>query len=80
MERIVFAAFKLKDRDFAGGSVVKNPPANAGDIHEFSAWSRKIPHVAEQRCPSTTTTEAHALESTTRKAAPVSSPQTATRE
>ena len=58
MERIVFAAFKLKDRDFAGGSVVKNPPANAGDIHEFSAWSRKIPHVAEQLSPCATATEA----------------------
>ena len=27
---------------FAGGSVVKNPPANAGD--RFHPWSGKIPH------------------------------------
>ena len=51
MERIVFAAFKVKDRDFPGGPVVKDPPASAGDIHEFSAWSRKIPHEAEQLSP-----------------------------
>ena len=43
-------------------------------------WSRKIPHAAEQLSPSTITTEAHALGSATRKATPVSSPQTSTRE
>ena len=29
-------------RDFPGGSVVKNPPANAGG-HGFSPWAGKIP-------------------------------------
>ena len=24
--------FKISDRDFSGGTVVKNPPANAGDM------------------------------------------------
>ena len=32
-------------RDFPGGVVVKNPPANAGD--RFFLWSRKIPHAVE---------------------------------
>ena len=29
-------------RGFPDGSVVKNPPANAGDMDEFNLWSRKI--------------------------------------
>ena len=48
---------KHKPRDFSGGPVVKNLPANAG----FNAWSRKTPHAAEQLSPQTTTTEAHSL-------------------
>ena len=28
---------------FPGGSVVKNPPANAGDAGDFDPWIRKIP-------------------------------------
>ena len=30
---------------FSGGSVVKNPPANAGDVkrHGFDPWAWKIP-------------------------------------
>ena len=43
-------------RDFPGGTVVRNPPANAGG-HGFEPWSRKIPHAAEQLSPCTTTTE-----------------------
>ena len=27
----VLSTYKLKKRDFPGGAVVKNPPANAGD-------------------------------------------------
>jgi len=49
--------FNLKSQalGFPGGSVVKNPPANAGD--SFNPWSRKIPHAIEQISPCTTTTE-----------------------
>ena len=43
-------------RDFPGGSVVKNPPANAGDTG-LIPWSRKIPHATQQLSPCTTTTE-----------------------
>ena len=44
-------------RGFPDGSVVKNPPANAGDMDEFNLWSRKIPHTAEQLSPGATTVE-----------------------
>ena len=30
-----------------GGTVVKNPPANAGNREGFKPWSGKIPHAAE---------------------------------
>ena len=43
-------------RDFPGGAVVKNLPANAGD-NGFEPWSRKIPHATEQLRPCATTTE-----------------------
>ena len=33
----------MKERDFPGSPVVKNPPANAGDTG-FKPWSGKIPH------------------------------------
>ena len=36
---------------FPGGSVVKNPPTNAGD--KFDPCFRKIPHVQEQLSPCT---------------------------
>ena len=36
-------------RKFPGGSVVKNPPANAGDLCKFDPWSWKIPYAEEQR-------------------------------
>ena len=42
-------------RDFPGGSVVKNPPANAGDTG--SSPGQKIPHAVEQLSPCATTTE-----------------------
>ena len=44
-------------RDFPGGAVVKNLPANARG-HGFQPWSGKIPHAAEQLSLCTTTTEA----------------------
>ena len=43
-------------RGFPGGTVVKNPPANAGG-HGFKPCSGEIPHAAEQLSPCTTTTE-----------------------
>ena len=46
---------KHTSRDFPGGAVVKNPPANAGD--EFEPWSGKIPHATEKLSPCATTTQ-----------------------
>ena len=46
----------LKFRDFPGGTVVKNPPANAGNSG-LSPGSRKIPHAAEQLSLCATPTE-----------------------
>ena len=43
-------------RDFPGGTVVKNPPANAGDMG--SSLGPRIPHAVEQLSLCTTTTEA----------------------
>ena len=37
--------------------MVKNPPANAGDMGVFNPGSRKITHNAEQVSPGATTTE-----------------------
>ena len=45
-----------KARDFPGGAVVKNPPAN-GRGHGFKPWSGKVPHAMEQLSPCATTTE-----------------------
>ena len=42
-------------RGFLGGSVVENPPANAG--HGFDPWSGNVPHATEQLSPWATTTE-----------------------
>ena len=44
----------ISNRGFPGGSVVKNPPANAGG---FYPWSGRIPHATERLSPSATTTE-----------------------
>ena len=38
-------------RVFPGGSVVKNPPANAGDMGVFNPGSRKITHDEKQVSP-----------------------------
>ena len=46
---------ELMTGDFPGGTVDKNPPANAGD--SFDPWSRKIPHITEQLSPWITPTE-----------------------
>ena len=43
-------------QDFPGDAVVKNPPANAGDMGSIPDPG-SIPHVVEQLSPSATTTE-----------------------
>ena len=43
-------------RDFPGGPVVKNPPANTGGP-VFDPWSRKISHAAEKLSPHAAITE-----------------------
>ena len=48
--------FKITALSFPGGSVVKNPPTNAGD-NRFDSWSRKIPHAKEQLSPCPTAIE-----------------------
>ena len=35
--------------DFPGGPVVKNPPANAGDVGWIPGWGTKIPQASEER-------------------------------
>ena len=52
-------------RDFSGGPVVKNPPANAGEVGLIPGLGR-FPHTSEQQSPFTylqgphkATTEAH---------------------
>ena len=35
---------KYNVRDFLGGPVVKNPPANAGDAGSNPGWGARIPH------------------------------------
>ena len=52
---------KLKKHwDFPGGAVVKNPPANAGDVGSIPGPGTEIPHAVEQLSLHTTTTEAWA--------------------
>ena len=50
---------KKNVRDFPGGAVDKNLPANAGDTGS-DLWSGKIPRAAEQLSPCATTAEARA--------------------
>ena len=53
---------KSQSGDFRGGSVVKNPPASAGDTGSSPGQGTKIPHAAEQLSPCATTTEPANLE------------------
>ena len=50
---------KPQTEDFPGGTVDKNPPANAEDM-DSDPWSRKSPHAMEQLSLCATATE-HAL-------------------
>ena len=43
--------------DFPGGPVVKNMPANTGDMSSVPGLGTKIPHATEQLRPCTTTSE-----------------------
>ena len=47
---------EVNSRDFPGGAVVKNPPANAGDTSS-SPGPGRFPHAVEQLSPCATTTE-----------------------
>ena len=51
---------KIQTRDFCGGPVVKNPPANAGDMGLIPDRETKIPPAKGQLSLWATTTEAHA--------------------
>ena len=43
---------KITDcKDFLGGSVLKNPPCNAGDAGSSPGRGTKIPHAVEQISP-----------------------------
>ena len=50
---------EVKDMDFPGGSVVKNPACQCRG-HGFDHWSGQIPHTEEHLSPCTTTAE-HSL-------------------
>ena len=49
--------YSISLRDLPGDLVVKNPPANAGDVDSGSSWGIKIPHALGQLSLSATTTE-----------------------
>ena len=49
--------FKWIAGDFAGGSVVKNLPSNAGDAGLIPGQGTKFPHAVEQLRSNATTTE-----------------------
>ena len=48
---------KIKNRDFPGGPVVKNPSSNAGDMGSIPGRGTKIPHAAVQLSPHAATRE-----------------------
>ena len=48
--------WKKSDRGFPHGSMVKNMPANAGNMGSIF-WSGTIPHAAKQLSPCAATTE-----------------------
>ena len=55
-DRLGSADLKNKSRDFPGGTVVGNPPANAGGTGSIPGLGR-FPRAAEQLSPCATTTE-----------------------
>ena len=54
---LLYIYIKYITRDFPGVPVVKNLPANAGDVGSIPGRGTKIPHAAEQLSPCLTTTE-----------------------
>ena len=48
---------ELRDGDFPGGPVVKNPSYDSGDTGSIPGQGTKIPHAAGQLSPRATTTE-----------------------
>ena len=48
---------KVKERDFPGGPVIKNPCSNAWDPGSIPSWETKIPHAAGQLSLCAATTE-----------------------
>ena len=48
---------KIKERDFPGGPVVKNPPSDARDMGSVPGRGTKIPYAAGQLSHHTTTRE-----------------------
>ena len=73
---IMLSRHQKELKDFPGGSVVKNLPANCRG-HRFSPWFGKISHAVGQLNPCATTTEPvlWSLCSTTREVTAVRSPQ-----
>ena len=53
--------FKTRNRDFAGGPAVKNPPSNAGDAGSIPSQGTNMPHAVGKLSPCTTTTELEPL-------------------
>ena len=56
MRDVFFSLKNNKGWDFPGGTVLKNPPANAGDTSSSPAPGG-FPYATEQLSPCTTTTE-----------------------
>ena len=65
--RTLRAMWQCELQDFPGGSVVKNPPASAGDMGSIPGLGTKIPHDTGQLNLCATTMEARALEPTSCK-------------
>ena len=54
---------KAESENCPSGSVVKNPPSNAGDSDSIPGLGTKIPYAMGQLCPRAATTEVRALKS-----------------
>ena len=52
-----FRETESRDRDFPGGTVVKNLSSNAGDTASVPDWGTEIPHALGQLSPHGSTTE-----------------------
>ena len=50
--------YKDLNRDFPGGSVVKNPPSNGGNVGSTPGRGTKIPHAVGQLSSQVTSREA----------------------